>query len=130
MSYRGPDRNRIQQQRAAAIDTHAGYSALWRQYVSASTGAGFAGRGDTYHYREQWVTAHFYGVPGAPSTISERQRAAGLVTEGKFFVSTPVKLSARDELVWMGDTYRIEGTSIPSQIDGYYNVQIKRGDDG
>ena len=130
MSYRGPNRQRIEGQRRAAIDTHAGYSALWRQYVSASSGNAFAGRGETYHYREQWVTAHFFGVPGAPSTITERQRAAGMVTEGKFFVSTPVQLGQRDELVWMGDTYRIEGTPVPAQIDGYYSVQIKRGDDG
>jgi len=128
MSYRGPNRQRIEAQRQSTIDTYAGYSALWRQYVSASTGNAFAGRGDTLHYREQWITAHVYGIPGAPANITERQRAAGMVTEGKFFISVPVQIGAQDELIWQGDTYRIEGTPIPSQIDGYFTVQVKRGE--
>lgn len=128
MSYRGPNQHRIVQQRQQTVDAYAGYTALWRQYVSATTGAAFAGRGDTLHYREQWITAHMYGVPGAPMTISERQVAAGMIADGKFFASVPVRLGPRDELIWMGQIYRVEGTPVPAQLDGYYSVPVKRGE--
>lgn len=125
MSYRGPDKTR-QRLQVADIFQHGGYTATWRQYVSASAGNQDAGLGDRYYYREQTITA-LMGL-GNKRPAPERQTPIGMLTSDTVITTTREKLGRRDELVWRGNTYRIESDSVPSTIGPHWVTEIKRGE--
>jgi hypothetical protein len=114
-------------QQNEAIYQHAGQTAVWRKYVSASAGNPVLGLGSASYYAERWITAQFYGVPGQGFSLPDNQTFAGMVTQGSFAVSTREELGQQDELVWRGDTYRIESDTVPTRIGGSNIYAIKRG---
>lgn len=128
MAYRGPNTQRIQNQMQANQFQHAGQTATWRQYISASAGVDVAGFGSTPFYREQLITALFKSTVGFTLTQPEFQTPAGMTLDADFLVVTRQKLSRQDELRWQGTAWRIESDSQPSRIDCAYLNVLKRGD--
>lgn len=123
MPYRNPDRTRIGQQ-SDTIFQHAGQTATWRAYVSASAGVGVAGMGSTPYYREQAITALFAPLPANP----EMQTPAGMLVADQFQVTTREPMDRRDQLRWRGSTYRIESDPTPATINGFWVSLVKRGE--
>lgn len=123
MSYRGPqDRRQVIQ--VDEIFRRAGYTATWRQYISASAGDPDLGLGDQLYYREQVVTALIGSVSGS----RERQTMAGIMTSDEVMVSMREHLARRDELRWRGVTYRVESDPVPASLDGCFVAVVKRGE--
>ena len=127
MSVYGPDAKRIQGQ-MRAIANFAGATAIWRQYISASTGTGsayFAGGGETFYYREQLITALM-----RPASQMETPLPAGMVMAGDLLCSTFQKLGTQDEILWNKAIWRIEGDTLPVQLGGrvWYRTILRRGD--
>lgn len=126
MSYRGPKPKRIAGQAIANPLLHAGQTATWRQYVSASAGNPMLGMGDSACYRESTITGVF-GSPPALLRLSQAQTPGGAVIQADFLVSTRERLGRRDELVWNGEVYRVEGDPVPSVLNGQFVSPLKRG---
>lgn len=123
MPYRNPDRTRIGQQ-SDTIFQHAGQTATWRAYVSASAGVSVAGFGSTPYYREQTITGLFAPLPSNP----EVQTPAGMIAADMLQVTTRERLSRRDELRWRGAAYRIESDPSPATLNGFWVSLVKRGE--
>jgi hypothetical protein len=126
MPYRSPDPHRIQRQMTENHFAHVGQVVTWRQYISASANAAVAGFDATPYYREQTITALFARGHDLPE-IPEIQTPAGTIESGTFLAVTRQPLGLRDELVWNGDTYRVESESIEAKIAGNYISRVKRG---
>ena len=124
MPYRGVQARRVQAD-LTDVFRQAGQTATWRQYVSASDGLGYAGLGETQHYREQRITALLYQ---SYQRQPERQTPAGMVAEGAFAVTTRERLGRQDELVWRGVTYRVESDPTPGAVAGAWMTIVKRGE--
>ena len=122
MPYRGPDPQRIQRQMAENHFAQVGQVVTWRQYISASASASVAGFDSTPYYREQTITALF-----ARGNLAEIQTTAGTMESGTFSVTTREPLGLRDELIWNGDTFRVESEAVEAKIAGNYVTHIKRG---
>lgn len=122
MSYRGPQRNRIYQQRTEIMQ-YAGHVVTWKQYVSGTSGNAVLGLGDTLYYRQQPISAHM-----VYSANSELQRGVGQMLDQTLYAVTTIELSVRDELVWNGDVYRVQSPSQPSKIAGQWNTRLELGD--
>lgn len=120
MSYRGPDARRIAGQEAD-IFRRAGYTATWRQFVSATSGVPAAGLGGSSYYREQTITALF-GAGRQP----ERQVPGGMIAAAELLVTTRERLGRRDELVWRGETYRVDGDPVPAPVTNQWISPVKR----
>lgn len=123
MSYRGPKRAKSILQAQRHLEAQVGETAVWRRFVSASTGVNVAGFGPTMYYAQIPVSALFY----QDRDLAERQEAAGQVIDGTFKVSVGVELGERDELIWRGDAYRVESESTPNRLNETYSYIVKRG---
>lgn len=124
MSYRNPNATRINAQ-SNEIRKYAGQTAVWRQFISATSGIPEAGIGSAVYYREQWITGVFgqYFMP----SLNEMQTPAGQTLVNPFSIITREKLDKRDEIIWRDVTYRVEGDPVPSRLNGQWAVQLKRG---
>ena len=132
MTYRGPDTGRIMAQQGAIMQ-YAGEPCTWRHFVSGGSTAGsgyYAGTGQTLYYHERTITGLFAAPQMGESRFRETQLAGGQVIAGDMVASTPCALGARDELVWRGVTYRLEGDNTPIHIGGqvWYRSVLRRGD--
>jgi hypothetical protein len=132
MAYRGPNAARMGAQ-FAAILANNGETGIWRQWVSAgpSTGSAvWAGMGESAYYQERWITACWAAPQMGESRFRETQLPAGQVVAGDAVVSLSERLGLRDELIWRGVTYRVEGDSTPIHLAGYvwYRTVLRRGD--
>lgn len=125
MSYRGPQPKRISTQIDADIFRHAGNTATWRQYVSASANVSVAGLGSALSYREQLITGIF-GFNVLPRFM-EHQSPGGLIAAGDVWCTTREKPARKDELRWRGQTYRVDSDPVPSKLDGCWVSVLKRG---
>lgn len=125
MSYRGPNKTR-QRNQVRDLFQYGGYTATWRQYVSSSAGNADAGLGDRDYYREQTITA-LLGL-GNKRPAMERQTNAGMLASDQITATTREQLGRRDELVWRGNTYRVESDPVPSTIGPHWVTEIKRGE--
>lgn len=101
----------------------AGETVVWRQYISASAANPAAGLGDAPIYREQTITALLGKV-----TQPEAQTPAGLLTSGDVYAVTRERLTARDELVWRGITFRVESDPAPARLAGTWTAILRRGE--
>lgn len=124
MPYRNPFPTRIAMQMQSHVDTYAGQVVTWRQYVSASAGGGaaWAGISNSAYYQENLITAHVTNVE-----LNEEQRAAGQAIADMLQMVMPIQPGTKDELVWRGNVYRVEGEPVPASIDSRYIVTVKRG---
>ncbi len=130
MAYRNPIRQR-QAAQTNEIIKYAGFTATWRQYVSASAGVSVAGFGSANYYREQTVTAVFGGGVvggGVVNANLQRQLGMGQQEAGTVRVTTQEKLSKFDEFIWNGVRYRVDTDSQFSPLNGYYMSILTRGD--
>lgn len=111
------------------IMRYAGFTGIWRQYISASAGIAVAGFGSAVNYREQTITA-MLGGQGGSIVAPNRQRQAplGYLENGDLRIVTEQRLSNRDEFVWRNVRYRVEADSQPSQLNGYWLSVLTRGD--
>lgn len=124
MSYRGVNSRRNNLNFQSEILRQAGHTALWRQWISASAGASFAGFGSAEYYREQVITAII--GQGIVATNTEDQRAAGMLAAGTLRITTQQRLASEDEIVWRGVRYSVETESQPSLMDGTWMATIVR----
>lgn len=128
MPYRGTQPQR-QQLQTTEIMRQAGFTATWRQYISASAGVSVAGFGSAVSYREQTITAVLGGQQGSVVTPNtQRQTPMGQLADGSLRIVTSQPLSDKDEIVWRGIRYRVDANSQPSVLDGYWMSVINRGD--
>lgn len=121
--FRGPNRNRINNQRGV-IFRDAGQTATLRTFVSATVGDSFAGFGDTLSYNDRVITAMFgaFVLPGVP----EVQQPGGMIANNMMTVTTRERVDRDDILLWQGETWRIESDPVKSVMDGNWQFQIKR----
>lgn len=133
MPYRGVNQPRKNLQ-TTEILRQAGFTATWRQFVSASAGISVAGFGSAESFREQTITAMFGGgampgkIGGTVGANMQRQAALGQLIDGSLPVVTNVCMSDHDEIVWLGVRYRVDADSQPSQLNGYFMSVLVRGD--
>ncbi len=128
MPYRGSQPFR-QAAQTTEIMRYAGFTATWRQYISASAGVSVAGFGSAINYREQTITALLGGQMGSivnPNT--QRQTPMGQVEAGELNIHTPVYMTDKDEFMWGGVRYRVDANSQPSRLDGMWYSKLTRGD--
>ena len=121
MPYRGPNTSRISTQQSVDIFRHAGQTATWRQYISASAGVNAAGFGDAPQFREQTITALFGDVK-APET----PYAAGMIAAADIYAVMRERPARQDELLWRGVSYRVESDPAPARLAGTYTMLLKR----
>lgn len=126
MSYRGPDRRRMRLQVSEYNFKYAGFTAVWRQFISATTGVPEMGLDGSAYYREQTITAFFGVRPNIPVS-QEMQTPGGQIFAGEFQAVTRERIEERDELVWRGDTYRIEGDPVAMHNGSMWATIVKRG---
>jgi len=107
-----PDPSRIQRQARVTI-ANAGETATLRQYISATPGTPRFGAGPTYNYNESLFSGVFAFV-----TPKEAQAAGGMFQAGQLAVTTESQLSERDEIMWRGTAYRLDGQPIPQNLGG------------
>jgi len=134
MSYRGPNKARIQRQVVGDLMRHAGEPVVWREYISAGSDTGsayYAGGGTTRYYREQAITGLLAAPQMGESRFRETQMPAGQEVAGDAMITTMTALGIQDELVWRDVTYRIESDSTPERIGGrvMWRTVLRRGDD-
>jgi hypothetical protein len=128
MPYRSPDRARLAAQTNQVMQ-YAGFTGVWRQYISASAGVSVAGFGSAVSYREQTITAVLGSLMGNIVTPGvQRQTTMGQVGDGTLRILTKQQLSDKDEFIWRGVRYRVDANSQPSQINGYWMSMLMRGD--
>lgn len=124
MPYRGPNPERQRQQTNTTVMTHAGNTATWMQYISASGGIPAAGIGATAFWREQLITAVFSPAQGQP----EEQTPGGMLADAELTVVTEQQLGRNDRLIWRGVEYRVDSDPQPSKLNDGWISLIKRGD--
>jgi hypothetical protein len=128
MPYRGVQQDRMYQQ-TTEIVRQAGFTATWRQYVSASAGVSVAGFGGASSYREQTITAVMGGLMNSVvSPNRQMQTPAGQIAAGDLRIMTNVRMSDKDEVIWRGVRYRVDADAQPSQLNGYWMSILTRGD--
>ena len=122
-TYRGAPKAAQLSAYYAPIQAAAGFGVTWRRFVSATTGNQDVGQGDTWHYVERRATALF------SSAINyEDRRPGGAVFGGGWHVLTPTEPSPRDEFVWRGETYNIEGEPLRSPVSTQWVTPVKRAE--
>lgn len=132
MPYRGVQQHR-QHLQTTDIMRQVGFTATWRQYISASAGVSVAGFGGASSYREQVVTAILGGlaapgkVGGTVGVNMQRQAAGGQLTDGNLSIVTNVQMGDKDEFIWRNVRYRVDANSQPSIMNGFWMTVINRG---
>ena len=107
-----PDQERIQ--RAAwAIYDGAGETALLRSYVSGATGAAKYGVHNTFNYLDTTITGLF--TFGGPVELAQ---AGGESYNARLSVTTRSKLHTRDQLIWQGSAWQLDGPPMPEHLGG------------
>lgn len=128
MSYRGVNQQR-QQLQTTEIIRQAGFTATWRQFISASAGVSVAGFGSAVSYREQVVTAILGGQMGSVVTPNtQRQTPMGQLADGSLRIVTREQLGDKDEIIWRGIRFRVDANSQPSILNGHWMSTLNRGD--
>lgn len=128
MPYRNPIKPR-QAAQTNVIMQYAGFTATWRQYVSASAGVSVAGFEGGMYYREQTITALLGGNNASiVSPNIQRQSPGGQLENGTLRIVTHERITGNDEIIWRGVRYRVDADSQPSQLNGYWMSMLTRGD--
>ena len=124
MTYRGIQPQRTQMQ-AQDILRQAGQTATWRQYISASASAGASlSFGSAFYYRQQIITAYFGNR--VIEQVPERQTPAGMLAAANVWMVCREQIGRRDEILWRGSTYRVDGDPVPAYIASHWAVGLKR----
>lgn len=112
-----PDFERIRRN-ATVVFGGAGETATLRSYVSAGDAAAHFGINAPPFYVETTITALFASdIFGAPRP-QERDRAGGQAQEARLMVTTDRPVSSRDEIIWRGTAYRVQGDPVPQHLGG------------
>ena len=117
--YRGKQPERITRQ-VNDVMSQAGITAVWRHYVSSSAGVRAAGVGDTYYYRASVITATFGRTQSGERPGAEHVTPAGMVAAGQSYMVSQVQPGRRDEIIWVGATYRVASEAVPSLLPGLW----------
>lgn len=124
MPYRNPNPRRMALQ-ADTMKLYAGETAVWRQFVSASSGNPLVGLGSAARYREQVITGVF--GDGVVTTNQFGQRTVGQLQAGQIRVVTTEKLGQDDEIMYQGNRYRVDSDPTFSRMDKRWIAILKRG---
>lgn len=128
MPYRGVQPKR-QQLQTTEIMRQAGFTATWRQFISASAGVSVAGFGSAVSYREQVITAILGGnMNSVVSPNTQRQTPMGQLADGSLRIVTRQMLGDKDEIIWRGIRYRVDANSQPSILNNHWMSVLNRGD--
>src|SRR3990167_2604793 len=114
-----PDVDRVRRG-AQVVRGGAGEPALLRTCVSGGGGNAQYGAGAPLRFTERTITAMFaanVAAQGVPFP-TERRLPGGEAQAANLYVSTDEPLNARDELVWRGTAYRIDGSPVPQVLGG------------
>lgn len=119
-----PDPERVRNQ-AQNIYAYAGQTATWMHYISSNANAPRYGIAESFNYTYQTFTGLFYARKLTQGTL-ETQRVGGQVYEAAQYVAAPFPIQARDQIIWRGSAYRVEGVPHPESVGGnvQYHVQI------
>lgn len=110
-----------------AIDMAVGETATWHQFVSAVSGATFAGMSPKLYYKDQVITAQFFGLPGMNAFIAQDQSDAGTIYNARVMMSSREHIMGDDRLTWNGELYRIDGIPIFNRVNQKWMVPVKKG---
>lgn len=124
MPYRNPNPRRMALQ-SDVIKQYAGETAVWRQFASATSGNPAVGLGSARYYRQQVITGVF--GDGVVTTNAFGQRAVGQLQDGQIRVVTTEKLNSNDEVVYQGNTYRVDSEPTVSTFNGRWIAILNRG---
>lgn len=103
---------------AAVVFGGAGETAILRQYVSGTSGTPKYGVLDQHNYVSVVITGLFASnIFGAPRP-TERMTPGGETQNAMLMMTTDRPLGARDELIWQGTAYRVDGAAMPEHIGG------------
>lgn len=101
---------------AQVVLAGAGETARLRTYVSATQGAGKFGGSNQPNYTERVVTG-IISVPLTKDLPTEHDTPGGQVIASPFLVLTmDRKVGARDEVIWRGTAFRVQGQPMPEVI--------------
>ena len=109
------DRARLVSQ-ASHVFANAGEAATLRRFVSASVGTPKFGVATQYNYTTFTVTGLFYERRMPVESLV----GGGITTQGKLYVSLQSEISQRDEIIWRGTAYRVDGMVTPENIGGRF----------
>ena len=98
---------------AAVVFAGNGEAAKLRSYVSGTTGQAKFGVADTFNYIETRITGLFARI-----VPIEAGQAGGLTQATQFGVTTTQAVGARDEIIWNGTAYRLDGNPTPVTLGG------------
>lgn len=98
-----PDTERLHRQSIHVV-AGAGEVATWRKWITASAGSNQFGVQNQNVYVETTITGLFQRFD--PKLA---QYAGGNIQVAALYVTLPVQLSPRDEIVWEGSAYRLDG---------------------
>ncbi len=101
-----PDTERLRRQ-AVEVIGGAGEVATWRKWVSAgSTAAAQYGVQAQNYYTETTVTGMF-----ARFDPKLAQYQGGHIQVAALYVTLPIQMSPRDEIIWESSAYRLDGNA-------------------
>lgn len=106
-----PDTQRIARQ-SVRIIADGGETCTWRKWISAGSGANQFGVQNQQYYVEMLVTGMFnqFDPRFMQGGGGQWQSTEGRGTQG-MSVSLPFQMSPRDELIWEGSAYRVDGNA-------------------
>ena len=112
-----PDPARLERA-AQVVLGNAGETALLRSFVSAAGGTPQYGVQKTLSYTQSVVTGMFRAQRFGMSVPTEAGQAGGQIMVDQLYITTLSALSPRDELIWRGTAYRLDGAPTPENIGG------------
>ena len=107
-----PDADRIRRN-AAVVFAGAGETATLRAYVSAGAGTPQYGVAGQFYYTTLLITGLFHRISPA-----ESDQPGGQTQAAQFGVTTDRQVGARDEVIWNGTAYRLDGNPTPAHLGG------------
>ena len=107
-----PDFERIRRN-ASVIQAGAGETAQVRTWASAGAGAPQYGVEGTQAYTTRIITALF-----SRHTPMENKMGGGTIATSMPEVTLLEPLGVRDEIVWEGTAWRVDGAAIPTHLGG------------
>lgn len=108
--------------RAGNIFLNAGQPVLLHRVASAVPGLAMGGFGSAIYYRDQVITALFSPIPPA----REAQAGAGMVIAADFMMTTRESIQRTDQVIWGGNTFRVEGEAVNEPLPGLWYTPITR----
>ncbi len=118
-----PDTLRQVQRHMASGMTMFSHSVIWRKYISASAGDPDMGISDKLMYQSRSTQMQLKQL-----SLEEAQLVGGQDIYGSYEIVTTDPVGLRDEVIYDGETYRVQGLPDHELLGGviYYRGIIQR----